>query len=76
MGNVLSFENFKYKDFAVNFVDVFSKEGPEVAVDYAVQNGYTDEDFIEMFEILRAEFDRRGYYTALGGKDENIQTEV
>jgi hypothetical protein len=76
MSNVFSFENFKFKQFAVDFVDVFSKSGPEGAVDYAVQNGYTDEDFVEMFAILRAEFARRGYYKVMGGEDETIKSKV
>ena len=65
MSNVFSFENFKYKQFAIDFVDIFSREGPHAAVDYAVENGYTSENFKEMFSILRDEFERQGHYKVM-----------
>ena len=70
MSNVFSFENFKYKQFAIDFVDIFSKDGPHAAIDYAVEKGYKEEDFKDMFNLLREEFERQGHYKVMEGEDE------
>ena len=66
--DVFNFEDFKYKQFALEFVDTYTREGPHVAVDLAVQKGYTADDFLDMFQILRNEFERQGHYEVLEDK--------